>query len=272
MEDAFIAIVEEARRNAAEGDGRQRGVSRPPPAPDSRRARKLRRIAALVRRRASQVLRDPSSIAIGIVMPVMLILLFGYGLSLDVKNVPVAVVLEDASPDACDARRRLRVVAVLRRRGRDLHAGRRGSSCRRGRSTASSASRPTSSRRLARGNAEVQILVQRHGRQHRRASSRATRRGPSASGRRSARPRARRAGRGPVVVQSRLWFNEANDSHYFLVPGLIVLVMTLIGAFLTALVMAREWERGTLEALFVTPGARRRDPARQDRSPTSCWA
>jgi ABC-2 type transport system permease protein len=50
-----------------------------------------------------------------------------------------------------------------------------------------------------------------------------------------------------------LWFNDANDSHYFLVPGLIVLVMTLIGAFLTSMVMAREWERGTLEALFVTP-------------------
>jgi ABC-2 type transport system permease protein len=50
-----------------------------------------------------------------------------------------------------------------------------------------------------------------------------------------------------------MWFNEANESRYFLVPGLIVLIMTLIGALLTALVMAREWERGTLEALFVTP-------------------
>jgi ABC-2 type transport system permease protein len=58
---------------------------------------------------------------------------------------------------------------------------------------------------------------------------------------------------GPVGVQSRVWFNEANDSHYFLVPGLIVLIITLIGAFLTALVVAREWERGTLEALLVTP-------------------
>src|SRR4029450_11830187 len=58
---------------------------------------------------------------------------------------------------------------------------------------------------------------------------------------------------GPVTVQNRLWFNEANESRYFLVPGLIVLIMTLIGALLTALVMAREWERGTLEALFVTP-------------------
>ena len=65
-------------------------------------------------------------------------------------------------------------------------------------------------------------------------------------------------------TQSRLWFNEANDSHYFLVPGLIVLIMTLIGAFLTALVMAREWERGTFEAMFVTPVRVRGDPARQD--------
>jgi len=51
----------------------------------------------------------------------------------------------------------------------------------------------------------------------------------------------------------RLWFNDANESRYFLVPGLIVLVMTLIGALLTAMVMAREWERGTFESLFVTP-------------------
>jgi ABC-2 type transport system permease protein len=58
---------------------------------------------------------------------------------------------------------------------------------------------------------------------------------------------------GPVVVRDRLWFNEANESRYFLVPGLIVLIMTLIGALLTAMVMSREWERGTLEALFVTP-------------------
>ncbi len=56
-----------------------------------------------------------------------------------------------------------------------------------------------------------------------------------------------------IDLQTRLWFNEANDSTYFLVPGLIVLVMTLIGALLTALVIAREWERGTFEALFVTP-------------------
>jgi ABC-2 type transport system permease protein len=50
-----------------------------------------------------------------------------------------------------------------------------------------------------------------------------------------------------------VWFNEAGESRYFLVPGLLVLVMTLIGGMLTAMVMAREWERGTFEAMFVTP-------------------
>ena len=50
-----------------------------------------------------------------------------------------------------------------------------------------------------------------------------------------------------------MWFNEASTSTWYLVPGLIALVMTLIGAFLTSLLIAREWERGTLESLFVTP-------------------
>ena len=58
---------------------------------------------------------------------------------------------------------------------------------------------------------------------------------------------------GSISVEQRLWFNAANTSTWYLVPGLIALIMTLIGAFLTSLVVAREWERGTLEALFVTP-------------------
>ncbi len=56
-----------------------------------------------------------------------------------------------------------------------------------------------------------------------------------------------------VDVVQRMWFNEAGESRWYLVPGLIVLVLTLIGAFLTSLLIAREWERGTLESLFVTP-------------------
>ncbi len=63
---------------------------------------KLRRVAALVRKEGKQVLRDPSSVAIGIVLPVILILLFGYGLSLDVRDVPVAIVMEEPSPRAVE--------------------------------------------------------------------------------------------------------------------------------------------------------------------------
>jgi len=56
-----------------------------------------------------------------------------------------------------------------------------------------------------------------------------------------------------ITIVQRTWFNEAGESTWYLVPGLLVLVMTLIGAFLTSLLVAREWERGTLESLFVTP-------------------
>ena len=67
-----------------------------------RLAAKLRRVASLVRKEGRQVIRDPSSVAIGIVLPVLLILLFGYGLSLDVRDVPIAIVLEDPSPTAME--------------------------------------------------------------------------------------------------------------------------------------------------------------------------
>src|ERR1700732_2636027 len=63
---------------------------------------KGQRVWSLLKKESRQVVRDPSSIAIAIVLPVVLILLFGYGLSLDVMNAPVAVVLEDSSPDATE--------------------------------------------------------------------------------------------------------------------------------------------------------------------------
>ena len=61
----------------------------------------------------------------------------------------------------------------------------------------------------------------------------------------------------PVTVEQRIWYNSEVRSRNFLVPGLIAVIMTLIGALLTAMVMAREWERGTMEALMVTPVAMR---------------
>jgi ABC-2 type transport system permease protein len=57
----------------------------------------------------------------------------------------------------------------------------------------------------------------------------------------------------PIDVSTRIWYNPALQSRFFLVPGSIAVVMTMIGTLLTALVVAREWERGTMEALLATP-------------------
>jgi ABC-2 type transport system permease protein len=107
-------------------------------------------------------------------------------------------------------------------------------------------------RRLEVGDAEVQIIVRGDDANQARIVQTY---GQAAVAQWTVRRAAegRNVSAGLVGMQNRLWFNEANESRAFLVPGLIVLVMTLIGAMLTSLVMAREWERGTFEALFVTP-------------------
>jgi ABC-2 type transport system permease protein len=212
---------------------------------------KLRRIRALVWKETHQVVRDPSSIAIGVVLPLILILLFGYGLSLDVKNVPIALVIEEPAPEALELASGFELSAYFRPQ--------------------ITSSMPAAeqlllaqavdgivhipadfSRRISAGDAELQVIV--HGGDANRARIiESYVQGVVAvwSARQAAQGRA--SGAQLVNVQARLWFNEADDSSYFLVPGLIVLVMTLIGALLTTMVMAREWERGTLEALLVTP-------------------
>ncbi|HEX9264235.1 MAG TPA: ABC transporter permease [Candidatus Binatia bacterium] len=212
---------------------------------------KLHRTGCLIRKEARQIVRDPSSIAIGIVLPVVLILLFGYGLSLDVTEVPVAVVVEDPSPAAADLAASFRLshyfdvqLMTSMLHAENLMLERKVDGILR--------IRPEFSRNLSLGSAEVQVLVHGVDANHARIIQGYAQGAIGQwAGQRAAQGLA--TVNGPVTVQSRMWFNEANESRYFLVPGLIVLIMTLIGALLTALVMAREWERGTLEALFVTP-------------------
>jgi len=213
---------------------------------------KLRRILALVRKETRQMVRDPSTIAVGVVLPVILILLFGFGLSLDVRNVPVAVVLEDSSAPAENLLAAFSLSPYFR--PQVVHSLQIADRLMMARDVDGIVTIPSDfDRRFAAGDARVQLLV--HGSDANRAriiESYVEGAIGAWSARQAAEEGSARAG-GPVAIQSRLWFNSANDSHYFLVPGLIVLVMTLIGAFLTAMVVAREWERGTFEALFVTP-------------------
>jgi ABC-2 type transport system permease protein len=212
---------------------------------------KCRRIFALLRKETWQIFRDPSSVAIGVVLPMIAILLLGYGLSLDVKNVEVAVVLEDHSAEATGLAASFQLsayfsthFAATMRAAEELMLDRKVDGIIR--------IGPDFARDLRLGQAEVQVIV--HGTDANLAriiqgyaQSAVGQWGAKLAG------EGREIAGGPVVVENRLWFNEAFESRWFLVPGLIVLIMTLIGALLTALVMAREWERGTLEAMFVTP-------------------
>ncbi|QFY44863.1 ABC transporter permease [Candidatus Methylospira mobilis] len=212
---------------------------------------RLRRVLALIRKESLQMRRDPSSIAIGVLLPVMLVLLFGYGLSLDVKDVPVAVVLEAPSPEATELAAGFALSPYFR--AREMIAMPEAMTLMTSRKIdAIIRIRPDFARRLALGNADVEVLVHGSDANYARLVQ-AYAEGAVAQWTQRRQAEGRGGMAGPVKIESRLWFNEANNSRYFLVPGLIVLVMTLIGAFLTALVMAREWERGTLEALFVTP-------------------
>ncbi len=212
---------------------------------------KLRRIRALVRKETLQVLRDPSSIAIGVVLPLILILLFGYGLSLDVKHVPIALVMDDNSADASALAGVFELSPYFRpQRQPTLAAAQR--LLLRQKIDGIVYIQSDFSQRLNDGHTSVQLIV--HGADANRAriiQGYVT----GAVGIWSAQRQTPRqaADIAPVTLETRIWFNEANDSSYFLVPGLIVLVMTLIGGLLTSMVMAREWERGTLEALLVTP-------------------
>lgn len=212
---------------------------------------RIRRTWALVKKEMRQIIRDPSSIAVGVGLPVVLILLFGYGLSLDPINVPVAVVIEDASPYAAELASTFQLSPYFTTRlvtsmaqAEELIIARQVDGIVR--------IRPDFSRQVRSAGVEVQIVV--HGGDANRARI-VQGYAEAAIGQWTVRRMAQGEDvtNGPVVVRDRLWFNEANESRYFLVPGLIVLVITLNGALLTTLVVAREWERGTLEALFITP-------------------
>ncbi|MDR3451966.1 MAG: ABC transporter permease [Rhodoferax sp.] len=219
------------------------------------------RLLALTRKEFRQLLRDRSSLAIGILLPALLILLFGYGISLDVNNARVAVVMEDASPTVVDVLYGLQLsryftpVTVRSMHEADsLMAAHEVDAILRIPSDFTSA--------LSAGRGRLQLIL--HG------ADAATARviegyvsgalaqwslgnNDREAGRGGVAALAAAAPYGRVVLEPRMWFNAANTSTWYLVPGLIVLIMTLTGAFLTSLVVAREWERGTLEALFVTP-------------------
>jgi ABC-2 type transport system permease protein len=211
-----------------------------------------RRLWGFLRKELLQIRRDPSSIALALVMPVVLTLLFGYGVSLDAEDIPVAVLLEDRGEAGRELLARLegsRYFVPVRAhslpeaermmREHEVEAIVRVDS-------------NLSSELATTGAAPVQLVL--NGVDSNRARLIAGYlEGVVGTWAAARLARGKPAAVPPVRVAPLTWFNRAQRSTDFLVPGLVALVMTLTGALLTALVVAREWERGTMEAVLVTP-------------------
>ena len=210
------------------------------------------RLRGLLRKEFLQILRDPSSIAIAFLLPVVLLLIFGYGVSLDAEHVPIVLVVEQPSADTASLTggfQQSRYFAPVFMR--NLHEAEAALMQRR--VDAIVHLRSDFARQLRQpGGAPVQVIVNGVDANTARLilgyvqgvwqgwlQQQALARGQTLQA--------------PLQVDTRVWFNSELRSRNFLVPGLIAIIMTLIGALLTALVMAREWERGTMEALLVTP-------------------
>lgn len=215
------------------------------------RATRARRFAALVRKESYQIVRDPSSILIAFVLPMILLFLFGYGVSLDTTQTRIGLVVEEEAPLTRDLAAgfqasRYFTVAVGRDRREfeeDLVLGRVRGIVVIPKSFAAdySAGRHPALQVLVDGSdPNTANFVQNYA-QATVANWERQRLSDS-------------AGRPPAIsAEQRFWFNPELTSRNFLVPGSIAIVMTLVGTLLTSLVVAREWERGTMEAMMATP-------------------
>ncbi|HEV2275111.1 MAG TPA: ABC transporter permease, partial [Acidobacteriaceae bacterium] len=216
---------------------------------------RLMRLAGLMRKEVYEIVRDPSSIAIAFLLPLVLLLIFGYGVSLDARGISVAEIVDHPTqltasflaelqssawfhptlyPDTPSAQRALmegRATAILWLRSDFTRQSYR--------------AEPAPIHLIVNGvDANQARIVENYvnGAWQAWLQQEAAREGaPLAL---------------PVAVDARVWFNPAVRSRDYLIPGLIAIIMTLIGALLTALVVAREWERGTMEGIMVTPVAR----------------
>jgi ABC-2 type transport system permease protein len=216
------------------------------------------RMLAVARKEIVHILRDSRSLGIVVIMPVTLMLLFGYGVSLDLKGLPVYVYDRDGSQQSQDLLKRFqsneyfhvaRVVDSYAAVTRALDDG----------SAKMGIVIPWNfSQQLSRGGSvQVQALIDAtddNSANVLTGYAQAVVQGYSSqvqlnwlqSHGQSIQP-------APIAVETRTWYNENLESSSFIIPGVLALVMSVIGAFLTSLTIAREWERGSMEQLISTP-------------------
>jgi ABC-2 type transport system permease protein len=206
----------------------------------------VRRTVAIAHKEMLHMVRDVRVLYLALGLPVVMLLLFGYGVSTDVDHVKIAIVDQDHTrasrrlPDALAAGGQFVVAAELDDPDQVEPLFRRG------RVSAALVVPRDYGRRLLRGDpADVQILVDGAD------SSTATITLGNAIGilQPLTTPNAQPTAPPPVLMR----FNPAMRSAYGIVPGVIALILSMVSALLAALTIAREWERGSMEQLFATP-------------------
>jgi ABC-2 type transport system permease protein len=218
----------------------------------------LRRTRAVARKEFLHILRDPRSLIMALALPLLMILLFGYALTLDVDRIPTVVYDSDRSPESRELISRLQgsryfqIVEIA-----DGYEGIERSINRDRCILAVVIPNDYSSDLLAGREASVQLILD--GSDSNTASiasnyAKALLESYALELRAGAPNQADRGG-ATATVQGRLriWYNSELKSKNYIVPGLIALIMMIIGALLTSLTLAREWEMGTMEQLLSTP-------------------
>jgi ABC-2 type transport system permease protein len=212
----------------------------------------LLRIGAMAAKEAAHIRRDPQTLAMALIMPVGLLLLFGYGVTFDLEHLPVVAVDSDHTSVSRSIVRSFAASRDLVVAG-ELQSVEEGDAfMRSGRAVAVVVIPNGFSRSLARGErAELQLVVD--GADASTAMQTINKADAIASTAIPVPKTTPVAGIPRLVADSWTLYNPAGRSALMLVPGLIALILAMVCVLLTALTVAREWERGSMEQLFTTP-------------------
>ena len=216
------------------------------------------RLVSIIRKEFIQIFRDPRTLGLILVMPIVQLFLLGYAATTDVKNVPIAVLDQSRTPDSRALLDAFRAADYFRidyevRSEEEIQL-----LIERGDVRAALVIPPDYDQRLLEGDAQVSMVLDgSDATVGSTALSTANLIGQSYSIK-VLTEQASRQGRTatvkpPLEVRTRVWYNPDLVSAYFMIPGMIGMILYFITALLTASAIVRERERGTIEQLIVTP-------------------
>jgi ABC-2 type transport system permease protein len=222
---------------------------------------KLRRVRAIARKEIIQVWRDPRSLMVVLLMPLMQMALLGYGVNLDIRNVTICTFDREGSQRSEALMKSFQASSYFRivETERDYNGVKQAIDA--GRCKMAIIVPPDFSQELASTNStSVQAILDATDDNTANIALGYAQAVVGSFSNSIQLQRTQSLGQPPptipAVAQYRVWFNEDLVSRDFIIPGVVALVLALVGAQLTSLTISREWERGTMEVLVSTPVTR----------------